>query len=329
MLSRIILMSLFCALFQQKLFAYNVLFNCPADRWKVVYYDGFAIWDDDAIKTVVSSPLAYGFDCFKNEGNSEFLKFNISNKKTIKPFSLSFAYAEDNYTAFFSRTITIHESWEYIFELGEIDDGVEIMVNGQSLTKIYMPLADDGKIKLRQFLPTGTHNITIKHLERSHTASLDFKFYKNPHYVPHLEHNPGAGIGEYGLLPYTGPVNWRICCGRLHSRGSEWAGNDYLRPEGSLLVAPFDGTVAKAGVASMGGGMGVKDSWGNTYMYLTSSDGKYWMLLMHGNYSLSAGQSFRKGERIGTTASIGFSSEPHDHISLKVNGVSVDIENYR
>jgi hypothetical protein len=323
-------MSLFCALFQQKLFAYNVLFNCPADRWKVVYYDGFAIWDDDAIKTVVSSPLAYGFDCFKNEGNSEFLKFNISNKKTIKPFSLSFAYAEDNYTAFFSRTITIHESWEYIFELGEIDDGVEVMVDGKSLTKIYSPLADNGIIKLSPYLSAGTHVVTLKHLERSHTASLDFKFYKNPHYVPRAESNPGHSGS--GLLPYPDPQNWGVCepCGRVHSRGGEWAGNDYLRPEGSLLVAPFDGRVIR-------GGTGVRDPqpWNNTYMAIASNDGRYAMLLMHGNYSLVVGQRFNKGDRLGTTAANGWtvSGKPvsHDHISLVLlpGEIAVDIERFR
>ena len=124
-----------------------------------------------------------------------------------------------------------------------------------------------------------------------------------------------------GVLPYRtnespAPLN------EMHSRGGEWSGRDYVRACGTAIVAPFDGIVTR-------GGVGAVDSWNNTYMYIKSSDGRYEMLIMHSDYFLSTGDRFSKGQELGKTNTIGYSSECHEHISLKVDGVIVDPENYR
>ncbi|MCB8988063.1 MAG: M23 family metallopeptidase [Ardenticatenaceae bacterium] len=124
-----------------------------------------------------------------------------------------------------------------------------------------------------------------------------------------------------GLLPYA-PGSDPAPLNAMHSRGGEWAGRDYTRPCGSPIYAPFDGLVQR-------GGAGSKDSWGNTYIYIRSADGRYDMLIMHSDFSLSAGDSFRAGQQIGSTNTIGYSSECHEHISLLVDGVEVDPEQYR
>lgn len=128
-----------------------------------------------------------------------------------------------------------------------------------------------------------------------------------------------------GLLPHLpgespAPIN------ALHSRGGEWHGRDYVRSCGAAIVAPFAGQVTR-------GGAGILDGWGNPYIYLQSADGRYDMLLMHGDYLLSAGEQFKAGQRIGSTNLTGYfiGSAPvcHDHVSLLDNGVEVDPEKYR
>ena len=121
-----------------------------------------------------------------------------------------------------------------------------------------------------------------------------------------------------GLLPYRvgespQPLN------EMHSRENEWAGRDYVRPCGTSIIAPFDGTVTRGGV----------DSWDNTYMYIQSNDGRYDMLIMHSDFNLAAGDNFQQGQIIGTTNTYGYSSECHEHISLMVDGEIVDPEDYR
>jgi murein DD-endopeptidase MepM/ murein hydrolase activator NlpD len=134
-----------------------------------------------------------------------------------------------------------------------------------------------------------------------------------------------GGVETEGLLPYPAgqapaPLN------ALHSRGGEWHGRDYVRECGAPLYAPFSGTVTR-------GGAGIKDSWGNPYMYLKSADGRYQILLMHGDYVVSAGQRVEYGQHLGGTNLHGYfiGSRPicHDHLSLLDNGVEVDPEKYR
>lgn len=128
-----------------------------------------------------------------------------------------------------------------------------------------------------------------------------------------------------GLLPYAAG-GAPAALNEMHSRGGEWAGRDYVRDCGAPIYAPFAGTVSR-------GGAGVKDSWGNPYIYLKRDDGRYQMLLMHGDYALAAGESFRAGQQVGSTNLTGYfiGSAPvcHDHVSLLVDGVEVDPEQYR
>lgn len=131
----------------------------------------------------------------------------------------------------------------------------------------------------------------------------------------------GGGGQSVGLLPYL-PGEAPAPLNALHSRGGEWPGRDYVRPCGTAIVAPFDGRVAR-------GGAGAIDGWDNTYMYIKSADGRYDMLIMHSDFYLSVGESFSAGQQIGATNTIGYSSECHEHISLLVDGIEADPEQYR
>ena len=138
---------------------------------------------------------------------------------------------------------------------------------------------------------------------------------------PENETDAPANLMTAGLLPYKAnespqPLN------AMHSRGGEWAGRDYIRQCGTSIIAPFSGSVTR-------GGQGIKDSWDNTYMYIQSIDGRYEMLIMHSDFILSAGDNFQQGQEVGKTNTHGFSSECHEHISLKVSGSVVDPEDYR
>jgi hypothetical protein len=140
-------------------------------------------------------------------------------------------------------------------------------------------------------------------------------------FVAANEASKPAASAVAGLLPYRlgespYPLN------EMHSRENEWSGRDYVRQCGLPIIAPFDGTVTR-------GGAGIKDGWDNTYIYIKSADRRYEMLIMHSDFILSAGNEFLTGQKIGQTNTHGFSSECHEHISLRVNGKTADPEDYR
>lgn len=95
-------------------------------------------------------------------------------------------------------------------------------------------------------------------------------------------------------------------------------GRDYIAPCGAPLYSPIDGTVIAKGT----------DKLGNTYVSI--NDGFVTFLLLHGNYGkVRIGDSLDKGQLIGYEASNGNSDRCHTHITLFVNGVQSDVEDYR
>lgn len=122
------------------------------------------------------------------------------------------------------------------------------------------------------------------------------------------------------MLPYgartPSPLN------AIHGDG-KWRGRDYLMPAGTPVRAPITGSVVRKGRDNYCGPYGC----GNTYIIFRSLDGRVEVAYLHGNYHASG--KVRKGDVVGTTASNGNSSDPHEHVSIYVDGNLVDPEAFR
>jgi len=123
------------------------------------------------------------------------------------------------------------------------------------------------------------------------------------------------------FLPYRG-IQVQALNG-MHGAG-HWPGRDYLTPEGTPLYAPqvcpcrvirsgFDGYVGQFGS-------------NNSFIHLQTLDGVYDVVYLHGRYSSSG--TVLPGQRIGSEASIGNSTDPHTHVSVRKNGILIDVEDY-
>ncbi len=124
-----------------------------------------------------------------------------------------------------------------------------------------------------------------------------------------------------GFFRVTSPFGWRIHpifgTRKLHT-GIDIGRN--LDPEesinGAAIVATGDGTVIHAGSRS---------GYGNTVM-IDHGDGVV-TLYAHqqsGGIKVANGQSVSKGDRIGTVGSTGYSTGPHLHFEVRVNGTPVN-----
>ena len=130
-----------------------------------------------------------------------------------------------------------------------------------------------------------------------------------------------VGGNNNPFLPYRGiapqPFN------EMHGVG-KWPGRDYLTPAGTPLYAPeiCPCTVVRSGRDGYVGPFGSN----NSYIHLRSLDGVWDVVYMHGKYTASG--TVAPGQRIGSEASIGNSTDPHSHVSVRRNGVLVDPEDY-
>jgi hypothetical protein len=139
------------------------------------------------------------------------------------------------------------------------------------------------------------------------------------------------------FLPYR-DVTPRITSSSLHGYtnwtgrfSGTWPGIDYATPIGTPLYAPeicpciveangFDGYVGQYDRSGTGKG--------TSYIVLTTEDGVWKIMYQHGIYTVSPGDIVAPGVKIGTEASVGNSTGPHTHLSLKKNGVTVNVRDY-
>lgn len=91
-------------------------------------------------------------------------------------------------------------------------------------------------------------------------------------------------------------------------------GTDFAQPKGSLVAAVNDGVVAKAYLDS---------TYGNS-VFVDHGRGIFTLYLHLDSMRVKAGDVVKKGKIIGTLGETGLASAPHLHLSLKINGVSVD-----
>ncbi len=129
--------------------------------------------------------------------------------------------------------------------------------------------------------------------------------------------------GHYVISSYYGP-RW----------GSFHAGIDIAdgATNGATVVAAAGGTVTavvsgcshdygKSGSCGCGGGYG-------NYIVVSHGDGTSTMYAHCGSVYASYGQYVSAGEAIGTVGSTGWSTGPHLHFEIRINGSAVDPTNY-
>ncbi len=113
------------------------------------------------------------------------------------------------------------------------------------------------------------------------------------------------------------PISGIITC-RFGSRGYGHRGLDIAAPSGTAIKAAVGGTVTTAG-------------WNNSYGYM--------IIVSHGNgvqtlYAhcsqllVSKGQKVSQGQVIGKVGSTGYSTGPHLHLEVRVNGILQNPQNY-
>lgn len=122
-----------------------------------------------------------------------------------------------------------------------------------------------------------------------------------------------VSLGVSLIKPISG-----IITTRFGSRGYGHRGLDVAAPSGTPIKAAAGGTVTTAG-------------WNNSYGYM--------LIVSHGNgvqtvYAHCSqliaknGQSVAQGQVIGKVGSTGYSTGPHLHFEIRVNGVLQDPQNY-
>lgn len=95
-------------------------------------------------------------------------------------------------------------------------------------------------------------------------------------------------------------------------------GNDYAAPVGTPTYAADDGTVSVAGWS---------DSAGN-WIVIDHGDGLVTKYMHHSRLLVSAGQSVRKGQKIGEVGSTGQSTGAHLHFQVELDGAAVNPDDY-
>lgn len=126
-----------------------------------------------------------------------------------------------------------------------------------------------------------------------------------------------------GFTRVTAPFGWRICPfhGREHHPAIDIGRNaDGKAIDGAAIVAAADGEVIYAGY---------RGGYGNTIM-IDHGNGVV-TLYAHqrsGGLKVGNGEKVTKGQRIGTVGSTGYSTGPHLHFEVRVNGVAKNPMNY-
>lgn len=95
---------------------------------------------------------------------------------------------------------------------------------------------------------------------------------------------------------------------------AKYAGVDYGTPEGEEVFSPIDGFCSSH-----------IDSYGGVYALVVG--GKYLFILLHLQRVTRTGQ-VQVGDHIGITGNTGWTSGPHTHIEMRINGKNVNPTSY-
>lgn len=135
--------------------------------------------------------------------------------------------------------------------------------------------------------------------------------------------NTNVNVSKKGFLwPLPGYGTISSGFGRrgviIKGGGSFHSGIDIPAPIGTSIVAALDGTVSAAGYHySMG-----------NYVLLSHGGGLYTVYMHASKLLVSPGAFVSKGQKISLVGSTGFSTGPHLHFGVKVNGAFQNPSNY-
>ena len=125
----------------------------------------------------------------------------------------------------------------------------------------------------------------------------------------------GGSGGSEGSNTIPGPQskNWTGAYGERRSGGRTHKGIDVALPVGTPLKAVMDGTVSSAGRGSGERSYGL-------YVVIQHSGGKSTLYAHMSRIQVKVGDKVVKGQIIGLSGNTGFSTGPHLHFELRVNG---------
>jgi murein DD-endopeptidase MepM/ murein hydrolase activator NlpD len=126
-----------------------------------------------------------------------------------------------------------------------------------------------------------------------------------------------SGMPEL-VWPAIGPITTRFGV-----PGSDWIGGYHMgldigAPAGAPIIAASDGLVEWAGLDTVHG-------YGN-YVLLFHHDGYETLYAHMSRIEAQAGQSVHQGDLIGYVGATGFTTGPHLHFELRLNGTKIDPE---
>lgn len=116
-------------------------------------------------------------------------------------------------------------------------------------------------------------------------------------------------------LPYRDA--YRLISNGLHGEG-DWPGRDFAAACGTPLYAPISGRVEAVGFDDYAGPHGSRNS------FVLFANENTAVMMMHGEYFVTPGQTVSQGDLVGFEASIGNSSECHTHLAIRMRGELVD-----
>ncbi len=128
------------------------------------------------------------------------------------------------------------------------------------------------------------------------------------------------GPGRFSL-PLAAPLDPLPKGGRFGSRRiingqprSPHGGTDYAAPEGAVVLAAADGTVA----------MVADQFFGGNAVFLDHGDGLITIYMHMSRVDVHEGQPVRRGEPVGAVGSTGRATGPHLHFGVRWRGARVD-----
>lgn len=131
----------------------------------------------------------------------------------------------------------------------------------------------------------------------------------------------GSGVLKWPVpsatyLKISSPYGWRIH--PIFKTNKFHAGIDISASSGTTIVAADDGTVITATYSS---------SYGN-YVVISHGNGMSTLYAHQSKIAVSVGQAVTKGQTIGYVGSTGWSTGPHLHFEVRINGSTTDPMGY-
>jgi murein DD-endopeptidase MepM/ murein hydrolase activator NlpD len=142
----------------------------------------------------------------------------------------------------------------------------------------------------------------------------------------------GAAVVPYNpspfYLPFPAGTSYRVIQGNTSVTGDHTGGEayawDFSMPEGSLVLAPRDGTVLMTKSDSNAGGYNYYNGYFANYVVIDHGDGtqSLYLHLMYHGVLVQPGQHVVRGQPIAYSGDTGFSGGPHLHFAVEQYGTA-------